>query len=271
MNLDVEYDNRARVPQFAQILQKWQLDAEKYRAETDGQLDMAYGDHQRQKTDIFGYSKDDKKPLVVFIHGGYWQMLGRETFSHMSKGLNQLGFGVLVPSYQLCPVASVADIIADIRLLCAWAWRTYERKLVVTGHSAGGHLAAAMVATNWQDYDLPQDMIVAGMGVSGLYDLRPLIATRLNDALKLNDKSARKASPLLWPTPVDKKFEAWVGGDESPEFIRQSDTIAACWTGAGAPTSSIKVPNKNHFTVISELTDAASDMTKTIANLTEQQ
>ncbi len=267
MNLDIEYDNRARVPEFAEILQQWQVDAEQYRLESVGQLDVSYGDHERQKTDIFGYRDGGKRPLVVFIHGGYWQALGRESFSHMAKGLNQLGFGVLVPSYQLCPAASIEDIIADMRLLCAWVWRKFERKLVVTGHSAGGHLAAAMLATDWAEYDLPDDLVTAGFGISGLYDLRPLIATQLNTALKLDDRSAQKASPLLWPSPTGKRFEAWVGGDESAEFIRQSDTIAACWAGAGVSTNAVQVPNKNHFTVIDGLTDAASDMTKMIANL----
>ena len=269
MKLDVEYDNRARVPDTPQLLEQFQTDAQLYRQQVDGQLDLAYGDHERQKTDLFGFDAKDKKPLVIFIHGGYWQMLGREAFSHMARGLVDRGFGVLVPSYQLCPAVTISDIITDMRLLCAWVWRTYERKIVVTGHSAGGHLAAAMVATDWAKFDLPDDLVKAGLGISGVFDLRPLIATKLNQNLKLDDDEARKASPLLWPTPVGKRFEAWVGGDESPEFIRQSKTIAACWSGAGAPTNAVIVPNKNHFTVIADLTDADSNMTKMIANLTE--
>ncbi len=267
MNLDIEYDNRARVPQFQEILDQWQREARQYRDTADCQLDIAYGDHERQKTDVFGYKKDDKKPLVVFIHGGYWQALGRETFSHVASGLNQRGFGVLLPSYQLCPAASIDDIITDLRLLCAWAWREFERKLVVTGHSAGGHLAAAMVATDWAGFDLPDNLVNAGLGISGLYDLRPLMATKLNETLGLDEPSARKTSPLLWPTPIGKRFEAWVGGNESAEFIRQSDTVAACWSGAGALTHSVKAPNKNHFTVIGDLTDAHSDMTNMIVEL----
>ena len=269
MNLDKEYDNGARVPQFPQILEQWQKDAQEYRATAHARLDLAYGDHPRQVTDIFGLDEKSIKPLVVFIHGGYWRALGRETFSHLASGLNERGLGVVVPTYQLCPAAGISDIITDLRLLCAWVWRTFERKLVVTGHSAGGHLAAAMVATNWAEYDLPDDLVNAGLGISGLYDLRPLIATKLNKTLQLDDLSARNASPLLWPSPLGKRFEAWVGGDESAEFLRQSDTIAACWSGAGAPARSVKVPNKNHFTVIGELTDANSSMTNMIINLAE--
>lgn len=267
MNLDIEYDNRARVPEFSEILEKWQGETEKYRRQPKAQLDLAYGEHERQKTDMFGYDENDKKPLIVFIHGGYWKMLGRETFSHMARGLNERDFGVLVPSYQLCPTASIADIITDIRLLCAWAWRRFERRLIVTGHSAGGHLAAAMVATDWAEFELPGDLVKAGLGISGLYDLRPLMATSLNEALGLDEVTARNSSPLLWPTPVGKRFEAWVGGDESAEFIRHSDTIAACWSGAGAPTNAVRVPHKNHFTVIDQLTDANSDMTRMVAEL----
>ena len=267
MDLDVEYDNTGRVPEAPEIIEQWQRDAQEYRTLAGARLDVAYGEHERQKTDVFGYHKADKKPLIVFIHGGYWRALGRETFSHMARGLNDRGFGVVMPSYQLCPAASIADIITDLRLLCAWAWREFDRKLVVTGHSAGGHLAASMVATNWAEYDLPTDLVNAGLGISGLYDLRPLIPTKLNETLGLDETTARQNSPLLWPSPTGKRFEAWVGGDESAEFIRQSDTIAACWTGAGTQTSSVKVTNKNHFTVIEDLTRADSNMTKVIANL----
>ncbi len=271
LDLEKEYDNGARVPQFAQILQQWEIDAKDYRASTPCKLDLAYGAHERQKVDLFGTvenSKEAKKqPLFVFIHGGYWRALGRETFSHMAKGLNENGYPVLVPSYQLAPHASIRDIILDLSLLCAWSWRKYGRKMVITGHSAGGHLAAAMLATDWADYDLPDDIVSAGLGISGLYDLRPLIKTKLNESLQLDDAGARNASPLQWPTPQGKKFEAWVGGDESPEFIRQSDTIAACWLGGGAPTKSIKVPNKNHFTVIDKLLDSKSEMVKALIGL----
>ena len=271
LDLEKEYDNGARVPQFAQILQQWEIDAKDYRASTPSKLDLAYGAHERQKVDLFGTvenSKEAKKqPLFVFIHGGYWRALGRETFSHMAKGLNENGYPVLVPSYQLAPHASIRDIILDLSLLCAWSWRKYGRKMVITGHSAGGHLAAAMLATDWADYDLPDDIVSAGLGISGLYDLRPLIKTKLNESLQLDDAGARNASPLQWPTPQGKKFEAWVGGDESPEFIRQSDTIAACWLGGGAPTKSIKVPNKNHFTVIDKLLDSKSEMVKALIGL----
>jgi arylformamidase len=265
LDLNKEYDNGARVPELPQILQQWQVDSVAYRNNANARLDLAYGEHDRQKVDTFGIDPKVKSALVVFIHGGYWRMLGHEAFSHFSQGLNDQGLGVLVPSYQLCPDVAINDIITDLRLLCAWAWRTYERKLVVTGHSAGGHLAAAMVATDWKEFDLPADLVVAGLGISGLYDLRPLMATKLNETLQLDEPAARAASPLLWPTPIGKRFQAWVGRDESDEFKRQSDTIAACWSGAGAPTTSVHVPNKNHFTVIDDLRDADSEMTKAIA------
>jgi len=270
MDLDVEYDNGARVPGLPQIIEQWQRDAQEFRNQNEGQLDLSYGEHDRQKADLFGVDQQNKKPLVIFIHGGYWRMLGREVSSHMAAGLNQHGNGVVIPSYQLCPAATIADTIEDMRLLCAWVWRQYERKIVVTGHSAGGHLAACMVATNWQEYDLPADLVSTGLAISGLFDLRPLLATKLNETLGLTEKTARQSSPLLWPSPGKKRFEAWVGGDESAEFIRQSDTLAACWSGAGTQTNSVHVTNKNHFTVIDDLVDANSEMTRMIVQLAEQ-
>lgn len=264
MNLDVEYDNSARVDDFAAIIANWNAAAESYRAQSNCRLNQPYGDHDRQYYDLFGQVGKPDKPLAIFIHGGYWRALGRETFSHMAKGLNEAGLGVLVPSYRLCPSATIADIITDLRLFCAHAWRQFGQPLVVTGHSAGGHLAAAMLATNWRDYDLPHDIVPAALGISGLYDLRPLLATRLNDTLKMTEQSARTDSPLLWPSPVGKQFVAAVGASESDEFIRQSKTVIACWLGAGVRAQTQIVPDKNHFSVIDGLSNPHSDLTRTL-------
>lgn len=268
MNLDVEYDNAARVDDFAGIIENWNAAAQIYRDDSENRLDIAYGDNARQKFDLFGPETKPDTPLVVFIHGGYWRALGRETFSHMATGLNKAGYQVLVPSYRLCPDAAIADIITDMRLLCAFVWRKYQRRLIITGHSAGGHLAAAMLATNWRDYDLPGDMVTAALGISGLYDLRPLLATKLNQTLHMNEQTARANSPLCWQSPVGKRFVAAVGGDESDEYLRQTQTVTACWLGAGVKASAQIMPDKNHFTMIDDLVDQDSNLTQTIIRLT---
>ncbi len=267
MNLDQEYDNRARVPEHPQIIDGWVKQAQKYRNNSNCDIDLAYGDMPRQRCDMFRPDRDRKGPIVIFIHGGYWKALDKSYFSHLAAGFNAHGLNVLMPSYSLCPQVHITDIITEIRLLCAWSWRTYRRKLIVTGHSAGGHLAAAMLASDWHEMGLPADLVNTGLSISGIFDLRPLLATQINAELQLDEYSARKASPLLWPTPENKRFESWVGGDESSEFIRNSATISACWSGAGTATSHVVVPDKNHFSVIEQLADPESHMVKTMLNI----
>ena len=267
MDLDVEYSNRRRVPEHPQIFARWEAEAAHFRDAAAGELGLAYGSHERQRVDIFRSKEDHGGGHAVFIHGGYWQGFDRSSFSHMAQGLEIHGIPTAVPSYRLCPEVRLADIIADMQKFCLWLWKRSRRHLVVAGHSAGGHLAACLVATDWERLGGPAHLVTAGLGISGLYDLRPLIPTGINKALKLNDKAARAASPLLWPAPHNVRFEAWVGGEESPEYLRQSASLEAAWLGAGLDCSSVVVAGKNHFTVIDALTQPDSAMTTALAAL----
>ena len=267
MDLESEYNNRARVPEHGDVIADWAQRATRYRDSAGGEINLAYGEDDRQVCDIFRTRSDGGEAIAVFVHGGYWQALDKSWFSHMALGLEVHGIAMCVPSYRLCPNVHVADIITDMRQLCLWLWYRHKRPLVVAGHSAGGHLAAAMLATDWSVHDVPDDLVRAGLGISGLYDLRPLIPTSINKALKLDEASAREASPLLWESPTGKRFEAWVGGEESDEFRRQSLTLAACWLGGGVHAKAVIEDGTNHFTVIHPLADPASAMTNALADL----
>ena len=268
MDLNAQYNNRAMVPDHPQVIAGWVADAEAYRNTNPGKLAVSYGKDERQAYDLFGPQGDDGNgPIAVFIHGGYWQALDRSFFSHMAAGANAHGITMAVPSYRLAPAVSVADIIDDLRACCVQLWTTHNRKLVVAGHSAGGHLAACMMATDWTQHGAPAGLVTSAMGLSGLYDLRPLMATYVNDALKLDEPSARASSPLSWAVPGHGRFEAWVGGDESREYHRQSETLAATWAGAGMDCSWLPVAGENHFTIVRHLANPDSDMTRTLARL----
>ncbi len=267
MDLEAEYNNRARVPEHGEIIAGWADRARRHRDSAGGEFDLSYGPHERHVCDIFRTRGDGGEAMAVFIHGGYWQALDKSFFSHMALGLEVHGMGLCIPSYRLCPQVHVHDVIDDMRALCLWLWQRHKRPLVVCGHSAGGHLAAAMLATDWREHDAPDDLVRAGLGISGLYDLRPLIGTSINGALRLDDSSARAASPLLWPSPKGTRFEAWVGGDESAEYHRQSNSLSACWQGAGVAAKCVVADGANHFTVIAPLADPASAMTNALADL----
>ncbi len=271
IDFEAEYNNRARVPDHEQVIAGWVSDAASYRAAAECDPDISYGDHERQKFDFFPANGRDEAPVVVFVHGGYWQALDRSSFSHMASGVAAHGLDMAIPSYRLAPDVNVRDIIDDMRKLCVTLWREHGRRLVVAGHSAGGHLAAAMFATDWESLGGPDKLVSAGLGISGLYDLRPLMPTGINQRIGIDREISIACSPLLWPTPRHGRFEARVGGAESREYHRQSETLAACWGGAGIECNWRSVDNDDHFTVVRHLADKASDMTRVLIGMCESQ
>ena len=140
------------------------------QAEESAELGLAYASGARQPVDLFFPDTTGHTPLALFIHGGYWRSLEPSTFSHMSAGLNSRGIAVAVAGYELCPQVTIAQIIEQIRTACLFLWRRFGQRLMVYGHSAGGHLAACMVAT-------VEEARPEGAGRSGpgrLFDLRPV-------------------------------------------------------------------------------------------------
>jgi arylformamidase len=269
MTLAVEYDNRARVPEHPAIIARWKADAEAFRARAAVELDLSYGAGPRHRVDLFHPPGGRKVPLVVFIHGGYWRAFDKSLFSHMAAGAVAHGLPVAVPNYSLCPDAEIAGIIDEMRQCCLFLWRKLGWPLVVAGHSAGGHLAACLAATRWDDHGAPAGLIRSGMSVSGIFDLRPLIATPLNADLRLDGASALQVSPLTWPVPRTLPFDLWVGAEESAEFLRQSRSLSAAWTGLGMPAPCVEVPGANHFSVADGFADAASAMSRRLAGLAQ--
>jgi arylformamidase len=265
IDYEVEYNNRARVPENPSIMAGWARDAAAFRARRAPRV-MAYGPGARNSVDLFPGSDDG--PVVVFIHGGYWQALDGSFFSHLAGGLNAHGVSVAIPSYDLCPAVTLEEIIRQMRMATRELARL-GRPLVLSGHSAGGHLAACMLATDWQarDASLPQNPIIAAYAISGLFELGPLVGTSINKAMGLDDATARAASPLFWKAPVRGSLDAVVGENESAEYFRQSRTIVEHWGAAGIATRFGVIPGANHFTAIAPLADPASPMTLRLKEL----
>jgi len=265
IDYEAEYNNRARVPEHPGVMAGWVRDAADYREKHPPRV-LHYGHGERHRIDLF--SADGAGPIVVFIHGGYWQALDGSFFSHLAGGLNAHGIDVAVPSYDLCPTVSVSEIIGQMRAASRQLAKL-GRPLVMSGHSAGGHLAACLLATDWRAFDasLPEELVSAAYAISGLFDLRPLVRTSINTALKLDEASAKAVSPLFWKAPVRGTLDAVVGGNESAEYFRQSRVIVDAWGAAGVATSFGTVPDTNHFTAIAPLADPASPMTLRLKQL----
>lgn len=267
MDLAAQYNNRDLVPDHPAIIAKWNEDAALYRASASWDCDVAYGARPRNRYDVFYPQGGFRAPLVVFIHGGYWRSLDKSAFSHMAAGANAHGLTVAVPTYSLCPETTVPDIIDEMRQCVLALHRRFPGPLIISGHSAGGHLAAAMAATDWLQFGVSPTLIKALFAISGLFDLRPLMATPINDDLRLTAQTAAIASPLLWPMPVRIPVDCWVGGDESNEFKRQSQSLTAAWAGLGLAVRHAEVPGRNHFNVPNDLAMAESVMTARLVDL----
>lgn len=269
-----EYDNRARVPEHPQIFARWEAEGAAYRAASPkAELGISYGPSPRQTIDFFpGRDASADAPLAMFIHGGWWRSLSPASFSQMAKGVNAHGVSVAVVGYDLAPTVSIAQITEQMRAAALYLWRAHKKHFVAYGHSAGGHLSACLVATDWQTLDpkAPSDLVPAGYGISGVYDTGKLLTTPLNADLKLTEQTARECSPLFWPVPSGRTFDAVVGGIESSEFLRQSKDFAEAWGQDNVETRYEAIDGANHFTVLDPLTDANSAMTKRIVELARQ-
>jgi len=258
MDAEREYNNRARVPESAEIIAAWARDAAAFRASgVRAELDLAYGAGEREKLDLFLSPHAEAAPTALFIHGGYWQALDKSFVSHCARGLLGQGVAVAVPSYGLCPAVTLGEIAEQMRRAAAFLHRRRGGRLLAAGHSAGGQLAALLLATDWPAWQpgLPAGMVGAALPVSGVFELGPLRGTSIAQALRLTGADIATLSPRLLPPPAFDSMHVVVGGAESDEFIRQSRDFATHWGG-----SFEALPGANHFTVLNPFTDPAHSL-----------
>ncbi len=271
IDYDKEYNTRAYAPDHVEVLDRIARGAADYRAkavaEKRAELDVRYGATPRQIVDIFYPSTGKDAPVAVFIHGGFWRALQPSAFSEAATGLNACGVTVALPGYDLAPQVGIGDIVGEMRAALLFLHKKFGKRMLVLGHSAGGHLAACMIATDWANIGAPADLVPAAMGISGLYDLAPLVHTAMNNDWKLTDAEAKRLSPILMPAPKSRMFDCVVGGIESAEFLRQSHVLADTWGKAGVATRYDAPAGIHHFTVIEPLADPNSTMVKRLLEL----
>ena len=271
IDFEAEYNNRARVPSHPGLIAGWAADAAAFRAARHHEAVIAYGPAPRQAFDLFPAASDSGGPAALFVHGGYWQALDRSFFSHLSAGANARGLAMAIPSYTLCPDGSVAGIVREMQQATLALWRRTGRRVVASGHSAGGHLAAMLLATDWPalDPDAPPDRVIGARAFSGLFDLVPLTGPSVNDKLGLTREEAARLSPCRLLPRAGTRLLAAVGGDESREYLRQSRLIADLWSPLGCEARDHVLPGENHFTVVAGLASADSALTEALVALAE--
>jgi len=265
-----EYNNRARIAGGDEILARMAKGSADYRAlalaRWPDDMSLRYGTTERQFIDLFRAESAGNAPLAMFIHGGFWRSLDPTHFSQVARGLNGRGIDVALAGYDLCPQVSIGAIVGQMRQACLYLWGRFGRRILVFGHSAGGHLAAALFATDWEHLGAPTDLVPVATGISGVYELAPLMHTPMNDDFRLDLEEANRLSPLYWHPPAGRPFDVIVGDAESSEFLRQSRTLADVWGNAGVVTR-YEAPSANHFTVIEPLAEPATPMVERLAAL----
>lgn len=235
----------------------WVEPARAFRAAHSLQ-EIAYGGTERERLDLFRPS-GKARGLVAFLHGGYWMALDRSYWSHLARGALERGWAVVIPSYPLAPDVRVGEIVRSVARAIGAAAALVSGPVRLVGHSAGGHLAARMVC---EDSPLgAADRVVRTVSISGLHDLRPLLATRLNETLRLDEAEATAQSPALLRPRAGTALVAWVGAAERAEFVRQAELLANVWRGLGARTQCVHEPDRHHFDVIDGLADPSSPLT----------
>ena len=246
--LDAAYNNRAVAPRLAEIKDDWNRRSEVLYRRAKVTRDLAYGIGKRQRLDFF-HATAKGRPTLAFIHGGYWQWNEKEPHAFIAEGLLERDINVALIEYTLAPAARMTQIVAEIRAAMSWlvarlvAELGAGPQLVVSGHSAGGHLTAVAATVPG---------VTAGLPISGLYDLEPIRLSFLNQPLAMDKDEASANSPMLLPLPGIPMSVAY-GDAELPELVRQSREYAAALRGAGVPVRELGLIGDDHFSILEHL------------------
>jgi arylformamidase len=260
------YNNRAACPDHPQWFARWAAQSAATRSRQDARLDLRYGSGARQLIDVFPAS--NARGALLFIHGGYWRALDKSYHSFIADAWVARGISVAVVNYDLCPAVGIPRIVEQMRQAVTWLVRhgadygIPAGRLALAGHSAGGHLVAMLFATDWARYGVPPQTFSGGLSISGVFDLEPLLLTSLNTDLRLDRATARAMSPVRLSASVTAPLLLAAGAGETREFIRQSDLLWDAWPTSrpSAMVGPLLVPDRHHFSVLSDLSDPATDL-----------
>jgi acetyl esterase/lipase len=255
--LDAAYNNTVAVPGSAEIVADWQVRSDRLRAARSESLNLRYGPDERNRIDYFEAAPN--APLLVFIHGGYWQMRAKENFSCFAAGPLARGVSVALAGYTLAPDKRLDGIVAEMHAALDFLHKKFPgKKLVVSGWSAGGHLTAMM---------MKHPAVKGGLAISGIFDLEPMRLCYLNEKLRLDEDEQRRNSPILHLPQKSAPLFVTYGKAELPELQRQSVAYWEAWSRAGLPGRLVPLEGKNHFSIMEELASPQGALAKLVPEL----
>ena len=268
--LDAQYALERVVPEAASYAEFYARESERVRGELVHRSRVPYGPTLAERADVFPAPAMEPvrgAPVLVYLHGGYWRRFSSADFSFVARGPASRGVATMVVNYTLCPAVTVGEIVRQARAALSWTHRNAAsfggdpRRIYVSGHSAGGHLAAMLLHTDWEgEYGLPRDVIKGACAISGLFDLAPFPYTFLQPKLQLTWGEVSKNSPILHlPDDAPPLLVAY-GQNETDEFKRQSEEFFALWKAKGLEGDLLTLPGKHHYDVIDGFLDAESPL-----------
>ena len=265
--LDAQYNARAAVPEHEQIVERWNREGTEVCREFNHDLDLTYGASAAERLDVFPVTGTRSVPVQVFFHGGYWMSRDKSNFRFLAKTFVPAGAVFITVNYGRIPTVEIDELVRQCRTALAWVhghvadFGGDADRIFVSGHSAGGHIVAMLMATDWPAFaGLPADLVKGGCSVSGLFDLEPVRLCYLNDTLKLNADQVARNSPIQLVPLCTAPLIIAVGGAESDEFRRQSAELGAVWNKKGASCQVKERPGLNHYTIVEEFADRGSSL-----------
>jgi len=269
--IDAQYNASAALADPAAPGRHYTQASEQARAQLPCVLDIPYGPTRAETLDLFPAARTNA-PVFVFVHGGYWRALSSKEFSLVAAGPQALGITTVVVNYALCPHVSLDEITRQVRASLAWTLRHIAdyggdpTRVAIGGHSAGGHLCAMALHTEWErDYGLAQDPFAAALLFSGIYDIAPLRYSYLQPAIQLDDGLIRRNSPAFLARPCSTPLWVTWGGRESSEFARQAQLYHDAWLAQGNRSTLQAIADADHFQAIAPLEDARSAVCQWLA------
>jgi arylformamidase len=267
--LDAQYNLRMLFPDAASLYEAFcARESEEARENLVHHLDVPFGPTLAEHVDL--YPAGDGAPILIYVHGGFWALRTSREFGFVARGPVSEGVATVVTNYALCPTVTIDEVVRQTRAAVAWVYRNAHsfggdpERLHVAGHSAGGHLVAMLLATDWEgDYGLPAEVIKSATVISGLFDLAPFPYTFLQPKVQLTWDQVQRNSPILHlPGPQSGAPPLFVayGEDETDEFKRQSEDFLWAWKENGLSGGRLILSGKNHYDVIDGFLDASSPL-----------
>ena len=267
MELEKQYNVRdSRTDYETKIFPDWVSRSLKVQECLSCKLDLSYGLANKQKLDFFPSIKKHS-PTLIFFHGGYWQRGDKSVYSFIAEPFVKNNINLIVVGYSLCPIVSITEIVKQSREALIWIWKNSIRlgidsgQLIVSGHSAGGHITGMIMGTNWTHFseDLPIDIIKGGVPISALNLLEPILYTTINNSLNMNVEEAKAQSPIFSP-PITNAPQLVVCGEaETDEFHRQSNIYFEKFKTEKRKIERYIVPNADHFDEMNDLSNENSE------------